>query len=561
MRAVSCAVWTALFAGAIFAQNLLAENGDPPRFEIADVHASGKTANPQFRASPPRNGRYELKNATMLDLIRTAYGFNVDTIIGGPNWLELDRFDVTAKIAPGAEPDTQKTMLQSLLEERFKLAVRRDTRPIPTWVLTAGKQPHMKEADGSSGAEGCKIQEASGPPVEGTPRLMTMSPDGKATAINLGPGGTIQFTCRNMTMAAFAEGLRGMLGAQLGPNPVLDQTGLKGAWNFEVRWSLGLIGPLQTGEQISVVDAMEKQLGLKLEQKPVAKPVLVVEGVNRAPTANSPDVAAALPPPPAPKEFDVADVKLTAPASGPPGGIIRSQMQPGGRYIAQNFPLRLLIGQAFNMRLNTNEQILGLPAGADSIRVDITAKVDPQFATGPGVDPDILAPMLLNLLTDRFKMTYHREERQLTAYSLVAAKPKMKKADPDSRIYCRRGQAPPGSAPGSQVLTCQNATMALLAEQLLQFYPGLNWPVLDATGIDGGWDFTLTFSALAGVTLGGPGRGDANPQGAGPAAPDPGGGLTIFEAIEKELGLKLKAEKRPEEVIVIDHLEQKPTDN
>ncbi len=547
----------ALLAGAVFGQS-----GDAPKFEIADVHASPKTPNAFFRPSPPRNGRYEIKNATMLDLVRTAYGFNVDTIKGGPNWLELDRFDVIAKVAAGADTDALKAMLQSLLEDRFKLVARKETMPVTTWVLSAGKQPHLKEADGN-GPPGCRPPEASGgAPAEGSGRLVMMSPDGKQTVLTLGPGATIQYTCRNMTMAAFAVELKNMPGTQLGPEPVVEETGLKGSWNFDIRFSIG-IAFNQNGEHISLADAVDKQLGLKLEQKPVTKQVLTIASVNRVPSPNPPGIAEALPARPAPKEFEVADVKLALPPTGPMPGLIGMQMQPGGRFVCHGCPMRLLLSRAFNT--NNNEMLAGMPAGIDSVRVDITAKAPAEAVIGPGIDNELMAPMLRSLLADRFKMNYHEEERPVTAYSLVAAKPKMKKADPESRIFCRRGQAPPGSPPGSQALTCQNATMAFLAEQLSPGVPGLNWPVLDMTGIEGGWDFTLTFSILPAALLNGPGRagigGDGAQPGAFPVANDPGGGYTIFEAIEKQLGLKLKAEKRGEKVIVIDHMEMKPTEN
>jgi uncharacterized protein (TIGR03435 family) len=558
MATLRCAGLIALIPGAMFGQTDKAL-----QFEIADVHPSAKAPNASLRNVPPRNGRYELRNATMLDLIRIAYGLDADRILEGPNWLELDRFDVVAKIPADAEPGAQKAMLQSLLEERFKLVVHKDTKPLATWALLAGKQPRLKEANGASpGESGCKLQAAAGPPSEGGARLVTGNPDGTRTAINLGPGGTIQYTCRNMTMAKFAEGLRGMMGAQLAPEPVADETGLKGLWNFEVRWSIGILAVLRQGEQISVAEAIEKQLGLKLEQRQIAKPVLVVDSVNRTPTPDPPGVAEALASPPDPKEFEVADVKLSAAGSGlPEGGMIRMQMLPGGRFVCQNFPLRLLISQAFNSRTNS-ELFVGLPSWADSVRVDITAKTSPDAVVGPGINLETLGPMLVSLLAERFKMTYHREERQVTAYSLVAAKPKMKKADPNSRIFCRRGQAPAGSPPGSQLLTCQNATMAFFAEQLLQVNPGLNWPVVDATELEGGWDFTMTFGGLPPALLNGLAkRADGDGPDAAPTASDPGGAYTIFEVIEKQLGLKLKAEKRMEQVIVIDHLEQKPTDN
>ena len=225
--------------------------------------------------------------------------------------------------------------------------------------------------------------------------------------------------------------------------------------------------------------------------------------------------------------------------------------------------MRILLSRAFNS--NNGELLAGLPAGIDSLRVDVIAKTSSDADAGPAIDPDVIASLLRNLLVERFKMSYHEEERSVTAYSLIAEKPKLKKADPDSRIFCRRGQAAPGSPPGSLTLTCQNATMALFVEQLAQGFPGLSWPVLNATGLEGGWDFSLTFSALPPALLnaagrGGPAGGDAQ-SAALPSASDPNGGYTIFEAVERQLGLKLKAEKRNEKVIVVDHLENTPTDN
>lgn len=522
----------------------------PPGFEAADVHVSAKIVNPFIRTGPVRGGRYEVKNATMVDLIGIAYGFAPNKVLGGPSWLEMDRFDVLAKVPPGSTPETQKLMLQSLLEDRFKLVVRKDTRPLPTYVLTVGKKPQLKEADGS-GDRGCKPQSASGPPAEGGMRLMM-----NGTPISLGPGGTIEFVCRNMTMAAFAEGLRGMLGSSVGPNPVLDQTGLQGEWNFNVHWSLGLIGPMaDSGQRISVFDAVDKQLGLKLEEKQIPNPVIVVDSVNRTPSGNPPGTAEALPAIPLPSEFEVASVKPTDPNAK----MGRFQIQPGGRLVVEGLPLRFLISRAFNT--NNNDQIAGLPPWADTERFDILAKAPSQAAFMGPLDLDVLAPMIRALLADRFKMTYHTEERPVPAYALVSAKPKMKKADPAARTSCKNVDAAPGAPPGTRALTCQNITMAQFADRLQNLAPGLNWPVSDATEIEGGWDFTLSFSMTAGLNFGPIGRGPDAGQPGVASASDPNGGYTVFEALEKQLGLKLEKQKRTLPVIVIDHIEQKPTDN
>jgi uncharacterized protein (TIGR03435 family) len=104
--------------------------------------------------------------------------------------------------------------------------------------------------------------------------------------------------------------------------------------------------------------------------------------------------------------------------------------------------------------------------------------------------------------------------------------------------------------------------MAQFADRLQNMAPELNWPVLDATEIEGGWDFALTFSRNAGMTMGGGRGGEAGrAEGPMPSASEPTGAFTLFEALEKQIGLKLQMQKRSMPVIVIDHLEQKPTEN
>jgi len=538
---------------------LFAQSDPTLKFDIADVHVSAKTRNTFPYNVPSRGGRYELKTATMVDLIRIAYGYDADKILGGPSWLELERFDVVAKEPPDTMPETRKPMLQSLLAERFNLKLHKDTRPLPAYALIAGKKPLLKPADGTEEA-GCKVDTGSNVPAEGRITLNMSTTTGSMTTINLAPGGLMHYTCRNVTMAALARELRGMIGANLGTNPIVEDTGLKGAWNFDLRFTLSFISlpGANAAERVTMFDAVEKQLGLKLEQRPVPTPVLVVDSVNRKPSDNPPGLAEALPPNQEPTEFEVVDIKPNE--AGARGG--RFQTPPGGRLMVQNIAMRNLLARAFNT--NNGEEITGMPGWVDTVHFDINAKAPSTEAGAPSLTGDVLAPMLRALLVDRFKMTYHKEEKPVSAYTLVAVKPKIKKADPDSRTWCKSENAPPNSPPGTQAIICQNATMAQFADRLLYMGPGLNWPVEEATEIEGGWDFTLTYSR-APIIFNGPagGRGgDAGPAGSAiPMAADPSGGLTIFQAIEKQLGLKLETRKRTLTVIVIDHLEQKPTEN
>jgi uncharacterized protein (TIGR03435 family) len=180
---------------------------------------------------------------------------------------------------------------------------------------------------------------------------------------------------------------------------------------------------------------------------------------------------------------------------------------------------------------------------------------------GPPVDIDTLITMIKNLVVERFKLETHEEDRPINAFTLTAGKPKMKPADPNGRIRCGEG---PGADQKDvrdsrpilgRLINCQNMTMARFADMLQGLAPGyIKSPVLDATGLEGAWDFTLSFSA-AGQLQSGAKEGDSS------AASDPNGALSLPDAISKQLGLKLEQTKRPVKVLVIDHVEPKPIEN
>jgi len=524
---ISRLAWIALAAlacGVAFGQTAL-------RFEIADVHVTPRVvANPYMEVNPPRDGRYEFHSASMIDLIEAAYGFDFDKILGGPSWLEMDRFEVIARVpvgtnqtappgaAQGALSESVKEMLRSVLVDRFKLTIRQETRPLPGYALTVDKKPQMKEADGS-GETGCRYV----PPTDPADTL-------------------IRFSCRNMSMEAFAAFLPGLVG-RVG---VTDKTELKGRWNFDLKWSRSA-GPQGGADEIG------KQLGLKLEAQPIPTPVLVVGSVNETPTANLPGVAEALPATPEPTAFDVATIKPTDPDYKSFSTFGR---QSSSLWAGRGAFLSTLLVRAFSPSFieRNDDLVVGMPGWAATARFDITGKQPPGSPASAR-----LAPMLRSLLEERLKLKWHTEERPVSVYVLVAGKPKMKKADPASRTHCLGAAPPAGSPPGSVSLACQNITMEQFGDQIRRSLPGPGSPVLDSTGLEGGWDFTLTF--VYPRVPAGPGGDPAAPGTVAPAAADPDGGVTIIEALEKQLGLKLETQKRPMTVTVIDHIEQTPTDN
>src|SRR3979490_2520851 len=187
MRGFASISFVALLSSAVFGRS----PETTPTLDVADVHVRARTTNPNPFPSGGvlRSGRYDMRNATMLDLIRTAYGgADTETILGGPNWLERDRFDVIAKAPQTTSPQTVRLMLQALLADRFKLVLHKDTKPAPGYALTVGKgKPKLKEATGQGA--GCQ-----GQPQTPTP-------------------GTVPYnmvSCRNLTMEALAQNLRGM---------------------------------------------------------------------------------------------------------------------------------------------------------------------------------------------------------------------------------------------------------------------------------------------------------------------------------------------------------------
>ncbi len=403
--------FTPLASMIVFAAGATAQTADPlPTFDMADVHASTARANNGVRGPLIRtSGRYEFTNATMLELIRTAYNVDADKVLGGPSWLESDRFDILAKIPPKTSLDTARLMLQVLLADRFKLVLHKDEHALPTYALSVGKGGHkLKEADGS-GEPGCKMTIQQGNGITDA-ALQSAIQNGGNITIRVA---TLQFSCHSITMAEFAAQMRSMTIASsyVGNNPVADQTGLQGKWDFDFKYTPkppanrtqtlttpnGTAQITQTGDYITLFEAMDKQLGLKLDPANLPIPVIVVESANRQPTPNSPEVAAKMPPPPS-GEFDVAEIRLSPPGATNTGS---RGFQPNGQIDLRAYPLRSLISLAWD--LPGPDLLADTPKWMDSAKVDLIAKITPTGPPSRGVDIDAFRPALRALLEDLSK--------------------------------------------------------------------------------------------------------------------------------------------------------------
>jgi uncharacterized protein (TIGR03435 family) len=228
--------------------------------------------------------------------------------------------------------------------------------------------------------------------------------------------------------------------------------------------------------------------------------------------------------------FEVASVK---PAHGDPYGWVRPAAGYQ-RYEALNCSISLMLQVAFRIRA---EQIVGIPGWLDSQRFDMQAKAEKPSTA------DELHVMLLNMLVDRLHLKYHREQKDMQMYALRVSKE-------GAKLSSRESAAGDTwvDLHGHNLQTKMqgiNARMDFLAFRLAE---ELDRPVTDMTGLKGTYDFEVNYTRELPRTF--PEGGKINGE-----EPDTSG-PTLFAALKQQIGLELKAEKGPVDVIVIDHAEQ-----
>jgi uncharacterized protein (TIGR03435 family) len=524
-----------------------ASSAPAPGFEAADVHPSPPMQEPWLDGPHLEGDRYVIYQATMASLIANAYGIDEGNVVGGPSWLEFNRYDIVARTAATPSNADQKLMLRGLLAERFKLVLHNGTAPMAAYVLKTGKI-RMKPSDGT-GNSGCDPQPAA-------------------------PGGPpqIAFSCHNQSMEQLVQLLRNTSGGGYLQKPVVDGTGLNGSYDFELKWTPSGGRDRAGAASVTIFDALDSELGLRLTLETAPRPVMIVDSVDEKPTPNLPGIEKMIPPPP-PIEFEVTVITPTKPGEGGRGSI------GTGRIDAHGITLKELMSLAWDLNDSNKGAIVNAPPWLDKDRWDIVGKMSSDEAAEasnkpPQADYQEIQHMMRALLADRFHLRAHMEDRSGVAYDLVAVNPKLLPADPESRTRCTEGPGPDGKDPRmadpilNRLVTCQNMTVAQLGVQLQSIADGYIYSsVFDKTGIKGGYNFTLSFSSannMPGFGGGSPpaGNSPANSSGsAGPLAPDPNGAVSLFDAVRRQLGLKLEKVQRPVPVLVIDSIQESPTPN
>ncbi len=237
----------------------MAANADPS-FEVATIKPS--KPDEKGRAFLVRGGQFITINTTLLSVIEFAYDLQANEVVGGPDWMASDKFDIAAKPdAPGAPSDKQwKSMVQKLLADRFQLRFHREKKEMSAYVLTVAKN-------------GPKLTKSQGDP-NGLPGLFFH---------DLGA-----LYVQNATMEDFTH----LMQSAVLDRPVVDQTGLQGRWNFVLKWTpdesqfggLGMKVPPPSNAADApppLFTAIQEQIGLKLEARKAPVEVLVLDHVEK----------------------------------------------------------------------------------------------------------------------------------------------------------------------------------------------------------------------------------------------------------------------------------------
>jgi uncharacterized protein (TIGR03435 family) len=269
---------------------LFGQSADRPKFEVASIKPTAEQARTSAGMPPQPGGRLRANNFPARMLIMRAYRLQDFQIVGGPDWLRQDGFDIEAKGDSRADNTQLMLMLQSLLEERFQLKYHRETRELPVYALSVSRSGSKLPAP----KEGGCVKPDDPSAAASLPRCgvvaLTMIPSGISTH-----GSAV-------AMPEFIRHLSQMLG-----RPVLDRTGITNRFDVRLEYASddsvaaysSLWGSVQGHRESlaaaavasnaaaapNILTAIQEQLGLKLDSAKGPVEVMVIDHVEK-PTGN-----------------------------------------------------------------------------------------------------------------------------------------------------------------------------------------------------------------------------------------------------------------------------------
>jgi len=243
--------------------------GTKPSFEVASVKPSAPAVAPP-RISGQPGGRFTATNTTLKLLMTIAYGVLDFQILGGPNWINTDRWDIEAKAEEGSippptgRPDTTLgSMVQSLIEDRFQLRMHRETKEMPVYELFVAKGGVKMKLSADQTLP--SFLEPGDPKPRGLIGVRRGSLEGQG-----------------VMLSSFIQ----VLSQQLGRS-IIDKTDLKGLYDITLQWSPELVqGPGGLTEpsdnsRPSFFTAVQEQLGLRLDSAKGPVEVLIIDRAEK----------------------------------------------------------------------------------------------------------------------------------------------------------------------------------------------------------------------------------------------------------------------------------------
>ena len=217
-------------------------------FEVASIKLNQNGSRTDLTTSP--GGRFNATNVTLQMLVQYGFGVKDSEIMGGPDWISVERYDIVAKAdSPKQLSENElEPLVRALLADRFKLTVHREIKELPVYSLVLGRK-------------GPKLAEHLGPVV---------------SSVNTSyESGVLSMNAVGISMASLAD----HLGRQQLARTVTDDTGLRGAYDFKLEWA-----PQQTADSAgpSIFTALQDQLGLKLEEHKGPVEVVVIDRAEKA---------------------------------------------------------------------------------------------------------------------------------------------------------------------------------------------------------------------------------------------------------------------------------------
>ena len=224
-----------------------------PAFEVASIKVSSSGLPGNVWGGGP--GRFVVDGITAANLIRNAYDLRPEEIVGGPAWLDAERFQINATYPPESGTPQVNAMLRSLLQDRFALKAHRERRELAKY--------HLVLAD-AKGRLGPQLKKSS-------PQCPTSHPERPCMM----RGGMGELVMQEATVRQFLDYLESVAGGR-----IEDRSGLTGEYDLTLSWSRSS----NDVERPSVFTALQEQLRLKLEPARGPVDVLVIDSVERPTT-------------------------------------------------------------------------------------------------------------------------------------------------------------------------------------------------------------------------------------------------------------------------------------